>query len=153
MLFNYQFAPLPSNDFLCFHLGPLEFNTTDYSGGIPPLMLRPYPWTKVKFVYIIHLQFHNIVLSPLNWRLYIYMGWFWQSASIIFFDTPVNTGHSYATTTNLTISEKISARQTYEFIRKVKVGLNYCLIQCCKNKTCYWIKTTIQYLMILLWLN
>jgi len=31
-------------------LGPLAFNEADYTGGLPQLILRPYPWTKVNTI-------------------------------------------------------------------------------------------------------
>ncbi|XP_061365486.1 serine carboxypeptidase-like 18 [Gastrolobium bilobum] len=31
---------------LFYQTGPLAFNGTEYSGGFPQLILRPYPWTK-----------------------------------------------------------------------------------------------------------
>ncbi|KAK7328141.1 hypothetical protein VNO77_22237 [Canavalia gladiata] len=72
---------------LLYQVGPLAFNGTDYSGGIPQLVLASYPWTK--------------------------------TASIVFPDVPVNTGFSYATTPEGSrMSDTISARQTYKFLRK-----------------------------------
>ncbi|XP_020222465.2 serine carboxypeptidase-like 17 [Cajanus cajan] len=72
---------------LFYQVGPLAFNGTEYSGGIPQIILKSHAWTK--------------------------------TASIIFPDVPVGTGFSYATTPQgYLMSDTISARQTYKFLRK-----------------------------------
>ncbi|KAJ0046423.1 hypothetical protein Pint_05634 [Pistacia integerrima] len=66
--------------------GPLQFNQTDYTGGLPSLHLYPYTWTK--------------------------------TASIVFVDSPVGSGYSYASTAaGYVLSDSKFANQTYNFMR------------------------------------
>ncbi|KAJ0101886.1 hypothetical protein Patl1_05723 [Pistacia atlantica] len=69
-----------------FQTGPLQFNQTDYTGGLPSLDLYPYTWTK--------------------------------TASIVFVDSPVGSGYSYASTAaGFVLSDSKFANQTYNFMR------------------------------------
>ncbi|KAJ0043715.1 hypothetical protein Pint_17505 [Pistacia integerrima] len=69
-----------------FYIGPLQFNQTDYTGGLPSLHLYPYTWTK--------------------------------TASIVFVDSPVGSGYSYASTAaGFVLSDSKFANQTYNFMR------------------------------------
>ncbi|KAH9689989.1 serine carboxypeptidase-like 18 [Citrus sinensis] len=54
---------------LAYEIGPVNFNTVEYNGSLPTLRLNPYSWTKVT-----------------------------TEASILFVDSPVGTGFSYART-------------------------------------------------------
>lgn len=45
----------------CFPVGPLKFNISDYTGGLPTLMYEPNAWTKVQNLE--ELQFFISILA------------------------------------------------------------------------------------------
>ncbi|KAF2294372.1 hypothetical protein GH714_009792 [Hevea brasiliensis] len=67
-------------------LGPLKFDVSNYTGGMPTLLYEPTSWSK--------------------------------TVNILFLDSPVGTGFSYATTTEAWNSTDVkSAEQAYDFLR------------------------------------
>ncbi|GAV78824.1 Peptidase_S10 domain-containing protein [Cephalotus follicularis] len=69
-----------------YQIGPLKFDTTNYTGGLPTLLYEPSAWSK--------------------------------TANIIFLDSPVGSGFTYATTDEgWNTTDTKSAQQAHGFIR------------------------------------
>ncbi|XP_022861347.1 serine carboxypeptidase-like 2 isoform X5 [Olea europaea var. sylvestris] len=77
---------------VCFCTGPFYYDVADFDGSLPSILPNPYSWTKL---------------------------YGFQVASIIFIDSPVGTGFSYANTSKgYSSSDKKSAKDNYTFLRK-----------------------------------
>ncbi|KAG5548265.1 hypothetical protein RHGRI_013836 [Rhododendron griersonianum] len=99
---------------LIYEAGPMEFDFQNYAGGLPKLKYYPYRWTKVNFL-------HHIVSFVLSFGLCCVLKWaINQAASMIFLDSPVGAGFSYARNPEgWHSSDTKSAEQSYRFLGKV----------------------------------
>lgn len=100
---------------LCFlFLGPLKFNISDYTGGLPTLIYEPSTWTQV---------YKNLTAASFSsYHLWFFIFLLMQTASIIFLDAPVGAGFSYANSSGAwTTTDTLAASQYNDFLRSVGV--------------------------------
>ncbi|CAL5068075.1 unnamed protein product [Urochloa decumbens] len=84
---------------LAYEIGPLQFDAEGYSGGFPTLLYRPEAWTKVH------------AFPP--------FATYSEVSNIIFVDSPVGTGFSYATSEEgLKTGDTKAVKQLLIFLRK-----------------------------------
>jgi serine carboxypeptidase-like clade 1 len=109
--------------------GPVKFVERRYNGTLPQLVYNPYSWTQVRMGDALCLTFlHDAsrsisVVNHLNqWVNRI------QMASIIFVDSPVGSGFSYARDPRgYDVGDISSSLQILTFLRKVEAQQSQCV--------------------------
>uniref|UniRef100_A0A453HAV2 Uncharacterized protein n=1 Tax=Aegilops tauschii subsp. strangulata TaxID=200361 RepID=A0A453HAV2_AEGTS len=110
--------------------GPVKYVLAPYTGGLPQLVHNPLSWTKVRSTLINHgAQLIAQRVSSSNLELNL---WFTdddddQMASIIFLDSPVCSGFSYARDPKgCDVGDYSSSLQVQRFLNKVTIELAQC---------------------------
>ncbi|KAK5771363.1 hypothetical protein PVK06_047565 [Gossypium arboreum] len=91
---------------LVFEIGPLKFKVDVYNGSLPTLVYNPYAWTKLIKSYHLLNQIIFVVVS-----------------NIIFIDSPVGTGFSYARNNRAAQTGDLKqVHHLHQFLRKTGVN-------------------------------
>ncbi|GAV65343.1 Peptidase_S10 domain-containing protein [Cephalotus follicularis] len=67
-----------------FQTGPLSFNSTDYSGGLPSLVLNPYSWTKTASIIYIDAPVSTGFSYATSWENLVVSDYLYASQIYVF---------------------------------------------------------------------
>jgi len=107
---------------LAFQIGPLKFVERRYDGTLPQLVRNPYSLTQVRVRSYFFFSIYNIFTRPSSRGCYLmnHLIERHQVASIIFVDSPVGTGFSYARDPKgYNVGDISASLQVLTFLRKV----------------------------------